>query len=275
MLKYSYPSAAEVPAEHKAFYRQDADGTMTLDVDETPASKKVAEFRGNNTKLLQERDATIKELNAAKALLDKYKGIDPEKAQEAAQTLQRLQEKQLIDAGEFEKVLAMRTQSIVTDRDTQLKAKTDAYNAMEARERKYYAELSRERVDNAVLAAARRAGNLVPGAEFDVISRARTVFSMDENGKIAANKDAADAFNEKGEPISVDEYATRLIKQSAHLFVGAQGGGAQGTSSRSAPRGQADGDRTPRKLSASEFGKHMDDIISGKVVATALSGLEG
>src|SRR5438045_1267963 len=103
-IKFRYQSKEEVPAEHQSLYVE-RDGALLLDVEGVVEKGKLDEFRTNNVALLKQ----------VEDLKTKFQGIDPEQARQLEQARRELEEKTALKAGELDKVVAGRVQSIKAD----------------------------------------------------------------------------------------------------------------------------------------------------------------
>src|SRR2546423_14430195 len=103
-LKYKLKSKDEIPAEHQSLYVE-RDGAFVLHAEGVADKTKLDEFRTNNLALLKQLDD----------LKRKYEGIDPEQARQLEQSKRDLEEKAALKAGEVDKVIASRVQSIKGD----------------------------------------------------------------------------------------------------------------------------------------------------------------
>lgn len=207
-LKFVVDSVDGMDATTAALYVKNADGKFYLDVDGAVSKTKLDEFRENNVRLLKD--------------LEKFKDIDPVKHAELLRQQQALQEKKLIEAGEVDKVVEQRVGQMKTEYETRIGALTQE-NTLSKR------QLESLLIDSAVRDAAIKSG-VQPSAVEDVLLRAKTTFQikdgqsvpMDSNGGVIYGKDGTT-------PMSVSDWTTGLKKTAPHLFLGSQGGGAQGS----------------------------------------------
>src|SRR6266481_4903726 len=154
-LKYKLQSKSEIPAGHESLYVQ-RDGGLVLDAEGVVERSKLDEFRTNNLALLKQLDD----------LKRKFDGIDPEQARQLEQTKRELEEKAALKAGEVDKVVASRVQSIKGDLE-RTTAERDALNA----------RLSDIQINQGVIVAATKRG-LRSGAIADVTLRAQRAFKL-------------------------------------------------------------------------------------------------
>jgi len=250
---------AALPDALKSAYKPQGDGYQLqvegLDTD----PKKVKEFRDNNLKLEREK----RELAAQ---MEKYKGIDPEeyaRLQEAANKLRELEEKNQISAGNLEEVVAKRTETMRQDYDKRLDATKKLLDATTAERDRYKSGFHNQKMDAHLRSALNKAGNLKNGADNLLIREARELFTLDEENDTIASKDL---YNDKGEPMTAEEWGKRMVIERPYLFEPAQGSGASGGS-----KGNGGANRGQSKIkvlsnpSPVDFGKSLEGIASGEV----------
>jgi hypothetical protein len=126
-------------------------------VDGAVGKDKLDEFRNNNIQLQQQ--------------IDKFKNIDPAKHQELLELQRKLQEEELIEKGEVEKLVNLRVTKMKESSRVEL---TDATYASSRRPTQQLGVLL---VDNVVKSAAIQAG-MHPMAVDDVLLRARGVYTV-------------------------------------------------------------------------------------------------
>lgn len=95
----------------------------------------------------------------------------------------------------------------------------------------------------------------------DYLHRGLGVWQIVEGKPVAMNGETP-LFNDKGEALSVDEWATALVGDAPHLFKPSSGGGTGS--------GGGSGGPTPKKVISAmdtlEFGKNLKEIAAGTVV---------
>tara|TARA_R110000803_G_scaffold188864_4_gene251332 strand:+ start:181 stop:960 length:780 start_codon:yes stop_codon:yes gene_type:complete len=204
-----------------AFYTGDDEEGYTLTIDVEDASlvpkAKVDEFRANNINLQKQLD----EMGVSLAAFD---GVDPTKVKKLMDDHIKLEEGKLISAGDIEKLLEQRTQTMRDDLGSQLTASHDARDKALEQLTSHKSELGRLKIDTAVHNAVSEVGTPRTGAMADILNRARQTWHIDDDGKLAAK----DLFNDKGEKMSMTEWAKKLSTEATYLFDASQGGGANG-----------------------------------------------
>lgn len=177
---------------------------------------------------LQKERETVKELKAKAAA---YEGIDPAKASEALEKLRQIEEKELIAKGEMEKVIENRTKLMQQDHAEQVRKLTERAEAAETDNAKTKETLAAVIIERDVSEAINSVGQPRKNALVDILHRARQTWKLDDDGKpIATNPDGSTIYGKDGkEPISMKEWAEKLLETAPHLFEESKGGGARGS----------------------------------------------
>lgn len=205
-LKLIIDKLEDVPENVRTIYKPE-NGKFILDVEGAVPKERLDEFRNNNIQLQQQ--------------LDKLKDVDPVKYRELTELQRKLQEKELIEKGEVEKVVDLRTQAMREDLTNKL---TTSQTALE----KAQNMLNTLLIDNVIKSAAIKNG-VVPEAVDDVVLRAKAVYTVVDG--VPTPKDAAGQviFGKDGKtPMPVEEWLVGLKGSAKHLFIGNSGSGAGG-----------------------------------------------
>ncbi|MGE3276731.1 MAG: hypothetical protein AB7O67_16590 [Vicinamibacterales bacterium] len=162
----------------------------------------------------------------AKAELDKelrqlrkdLAGTDPAKAREALKRLQELEDKELIEAGEVEKLVEKRTANLAAEKDREIRERDEKIAAAEGR-------LSELLIDSELRRIA-TAKKIRREAVDDFVARGRVIYKL-VDGKATPMKgdDVVYSAKKANEPMTMDEWADSLIPTAPHLFEGSGGGG--------------------------------------------------
>jgi hypothetical protein len=223
MLKAVLDQASwgELPEAVQGLYKQGADGNYHLEVEGLVPKTKLDEFRQNNIDL-QKAKAELE------AQVEKFKDIDPDKAKEALAKLKELDEKKLFDEGKIDELVESRVQTMRSDFESQIKALKDNNKALKDELAAKDGRLKEVVIDQAITAAYDEMGvKIKPGALQDVLSRARGVWSLDEEGNPVAMDGDKKLFGKDGEnPLTVAEWAGGLMANAKHLFEESSGGGS-------------------------------------------------
>lgn len=257
--------------EYHQFYEKKDDGyhlklrvkSGKKDDDTAELRKKQAEFRDNNIRLQRE-------LDDAKRRLQLFDGVDPEEAAKAKKLLAGLQEEEeraLIKEGKIDEVVRRRMAAAQAESDKQTKALAKARDEAVARETDLRSKYGALRIDTEVAGALGKAGKLRPTAQTDALLRARSVFTLDQEDNLVPNAGGTVRYNKKGEPMTVEDFATSLFEEAPHLFEAPAGGGAPGAGGKGgAPAKNAEGKIVLRNPDPMTMGRHASDIAAGRAI---------
>lgn len=195
------------------------DGKFVLDVEGEE------DVGGLKSALQKERDAAklaAKELKEFKAL---WEGLDPAEIRKLVDKLGGDEEAQLIKAGKIDEVVAKRMDKANQAHAKALKDMQAKIDASDAKAGKYAGRV----LDDAVRAASTKAG-LHANAVDDALFRARTMFTLDEEGNAVQLKDGAVVMGKDSKtPYSPAEWLEGMRETAPHWFpAGNTGGGASG-----------------------------------------------
>lgn len=221
-MKLKYAKKSDIPKGMEEFFVQKGEEWVHKDLEDTSGIKtKVEEFRTNNIELQHTID-TMKED------MLKFKDVDPAKYAEMAATIEKIQEKKLIDEGEFDKLLEQRTTKMKVDYESQMEILRKGSATSAANAEKHKKELSRLKVDTAVSRAISDVAIPRKGAMEDIMARANRTFGIDDEGTITASKNGKALFNKDGAPLSMTDWAEEQLAEAPFLFESTSGGDAQG-----------------------------------------------
>jgi len=205
-IKFKYQSKSEIPAGQESLYIE-REGGFFLDAEGVVEKSKLDEFRTNNVALLKQ----IEDLKG------KYHGIDPDLARQLEQAKRELEEQAALKAGEVDKVVASRVQSIKSDLE-RTTAERDSLNA----------RLADIQINQGVIVAATKRG-LRPTAIADVTLRAQRAFKLVSGVPQAQDGDRIRYGKDGVTPMTLDEWIDSLVTEAPHLFEPSAGGGATGS----------------------------------------------
>lgn len=248
MLKWILDSLEGLEEAQAALYKPNDDGKFVLQVEGNPYKEKLSEFRDNNT-TLQKRQQELEQQ------LSQFKGLDAEAAREALEAQRKMQDKKLLDEGKVDELLEQRTQTMREDFQAQLEASNKARDDALKINSSYQNELGRLKIDTAVQAAVQKAGTVRKGAMEDILNRARTQWKIDEKGHLKGEN----LFDDKGDPMTMESYAQRLVQTAPYFFEGAEG---------SDSRGNDEGGGGSKKTvpnTAEGIGANLEAIAKGEV----------
>lgn len=206
-LKYIIKDLNEVGEAVRGFYVKREDGSFVLDAEGATDKEKLNEFRQNNVELMKKLDA--------------FKDLDPQKYAQLMETDRKLREKQLIEAGKVDEVIAERVQAMKTEHAKELKTLQDQLGVSNR-------QLETLLIDNAVKSAAVTHG-VIPTAMDDIVLRAKTAFSIQDGRPVMKDSKGQIVYGEDGtSPMSIDSWTKQLKSSAPHLFAGYNGSGATG-----------------------------------------------
>lgn len=181
---------------------------------------------GLKTALQKERDNVKEYKKQLKELNEKFGDLDPEAYKELMARFENDDEAKLIKAGKIDEVIAKRTEKLTKEYDKKLAA--EAKKTAEAIER---SKKHQQRVvDNEVRAAASKMG-LHEKAVDDALFRARTMFSLNDEGLvIQLDKDGHPIMGKDGKTLyAPTEWLEGMRESAPHWFpAGNSGSGAEG-----------------------------------------------
>lgn len=208
MLKFKVAKIEDVQEQFRGLYAQGSDGFFYLQAEGAVDKAKLDEFRNNNVELMKQ--------------IEKFKDVDPTKYQELMAIQRKIEEKELIEKGEIEKLVGLRVGEMKRQYDEQIAALTKT-NETNTR------QLEVLTIDNAVREHATKLG-VQPTAVDDVLLRAKTVFRLHEGKPTAFDKDGQPIYGKDGQTtLAIPEYIGGLKEQAPHLFMPSQGSGSQNT----------------------------------------------
>ena len=205
-LKFIVDDINTVNEPQRGLYEQIEGGKYRLNVEGAVPREKLDEFRNNNIDLMNK--------------LETFKGIDPKKYTELLGLEQRVTDKQLVDSGKIEEVVATRIATLKQEHETTVADLTQRLDVSNK-------QLESLVIDSAVRVKALESG-VLPTAVDDVMLRARTTFKI-VDGKAVPYHEGKPVYGKDGvNTMGVDEWITTLSKNAPHLFGQTKGGGAPG-----------------------------------------------
>lgn len=262
-LKAVISSLDEVDEAMQSYYRQD-NGKYILDfgddIEDHPRTGAIRKARDAERKAAEEAKKKLTDLQAQ---VDKYKDIDPEKAREALTKMQEIEEKQMLAAGDVDKLVEQKTERMRADYESRIKAKEEALAERETALKARETELSDIKIFTAVKDAAVKAGAR-PTALDDIVNRARPIFRL-VDGQVTPIKPGSEDvwYGKSGDPMAIDEWVTSLATEADHLFAPNSGGNGQGSGGRS---GNQQG--RIKVVSRAEAGNYISEIAKGEVAVS-------
>lgn len=262
-LKAFVASLDDVPEAFRELYSQSADG-FVLDLEDTDFKSKLSEFRDNNIALRRKVDEFGKseeELSKLRELAKKYDGLDPEKAKAALDQLAELEEKNLLDAGKLDEVVAQRTERMRQDYEGRMKAMQTQLEKEKGSSGHFRKLYSNTVIDSSLQGAVNEVATVRSGAMQDILARGRGTWTVDEDGNLIPRDAQGNVrYGKDGNsPITTKEWAESLVLDAPYLFEASSGGGSN-SNRNTGGTGQrvAYGDQDA-------INANIEDIASGKV----------
>ncbi len=173
--------------------------------------------------------------------IKKFEGIDPEKARVAADELQKLEDKKLLDDGQVEEVIAQRTERMRTDLQKQIDVGTEALAAKNVENMALQGTLEEVQIHTAIRDAATVAG-VQDGAIDDIISRAKPIWGLVDGAPYPKDLAKGDdgkvpLYGKSGAVMTIAEWVEALGESAPHLFNPSKGAGAPGGGGGEPPKG--------------------------------------
>ena len=209
---------AKLPDAVKGAYVKQADGKYKLDF-------QVEDNSGLKSALEKEREDRKKAERAMKDLAATWEGLDASEVRKLLEKLGGDEEAQLIKAGKIDEVVNRRTERLRAAHDKALKDAATKAEKAEQRAKKF----SDRVLDNHIRAAATRA-KLHEHAVEDALFRARTIFSLNEDGDPVQMRDGEVVRGKDGKtPFTPSEWLDSMKESAPHWFpAGNSGSGAGG-----------------------------------------------
>ena len=267
-LRALIQSLDDVDEQYRGLYTRTDDGYV-LDIDDGEFKSRISEFRNNNIDLRRKIDAAKgqeEELERLRGQVSKFKDIDPEKALDALQQMDKLKDKELLDSGKLDELVAQRVERQVENMRKDYEGKVSALQgAVEelTGSRDNFRNLYANNVtDSTLLQAIGEIGTLRKGAAKDALGRGREVWQVnDEGGLTPVGSDGKVLYGRDGKsPITPNEWAESLMLDASYLFEGSTGGGSRSNTGNGAGSG--------KKVSFGDqdgINRNIADIATGKV----------
>jgi len=179
--------------------------------------------------LISKRDELLDEVKRFKGIAKQYEDIDPEKARQALQKVKGLEEQELMDAKEFDKLFEKKTERMREDHETKITGLSTKLDETQSERDALRAKLGEVTIEGGIRDAAMEMEQKVYDKAWpDVITRGKSIFKLNEkgeseprdaNGNIIYGKDAKT-------PITYPEWIESLVESAPHFFEARNRGGA-------------------------------------------------
>lgn len=228
----------------------DKDGNpIELNAD-TPEVKALIEasLQEFNTGLAANRDELLNEKKALKQQLDdvskQWEGLDPAAVRTLMERLENDEEGKLLAEGKFDDVINRRTERLQADTQKQIQSFTEQLASKDSELSSAKQQVKSLLIEGNMQQAAAQLG-VVPSAYEDAVYRAKSIFDVDENGKLVAEENGTTVYGKDGKSsITPAEWLESMREKAPHWFpapsgAGSGGGGRGGTGSHTITRAEA------------------------------------
>jgi hypothetical protein len=183
--------------------------------------------------LTSNRDELLNEKKELKSQFESMKkqwgNLDPEMVKNLVSRFENDEETKLIAEGKFDAVFERRNSAMRKDYENKLEASTGKLTEFEQLLGSKDSLIKQLKVEGAIRQSAADLG-LVPSAFDDAISRATSIFSIDEDGELAArDADGVVQISRNGkDKLPVSEWLENMKENAPHWFPSPEGAGAGG-----------------------------------------------
>jgi hypothetical protein len=243
MATLTYPTLADVPEDLREAVSEGDDGQFTVKV--APQAK-IAEFRDNNIKVVQERDNLVAKMTAYEQVTGvSLEDFENGKLDDFAsmltslrETKQRVEDGNLIESTSLEEAANQRVADAQKQIKEQLAAMAKDRDAHAERARSAEEAADRMKVENALrLVASDPDVAMLEKAVTHVLNEAQTVFRVEEGKIVPKSSDGTIIYGSDGiNPMTMKEWLIKYREDNDFLFKGSQGGGAAGNDQKLAGR---------------------------------------
>lgn len=225
-LKTSYDSFDEVPEALRELYVQDGD-RFVLDLDDVDAHPGVRNLKSAFEREKEDRRKAREQIRALEAKLGEVGDLDPDEARKALQKIRELEDKQLLDKGELDKLVERRTERMKLDYENQIKALSGNLDARTGERDAFQKQLHEHVIESGLRDAAIRKG-VRPEAVSDVLHRLRPTWHLRDGRPVPMDgEDIIFGRDGKG-PLTMEESVEGLLPVAPHLFADSAGGKISG-----------------------------------------------
>lgn len=297
ILKKKVASLSEVPQRFRKFYKKigdywvtevtevaDSDGGESGGDDDDSFSAGITDDDGDaeepsrgsdrdRAKLKEMRNNNIRLMKQIKELKDRLDGVDTERmaaGEQALETVRNAELRELIRKGDYNgalehnaKLLREAHQKEIKKLQDQLAAATSQVSKLrnDNRSTKIETQLRRE--------AAKLKIKFADGADADVLTRALSIFDLDENGNIVAfegqGDERAEKVNGEGKTYGFSDFFSELTESASFLLAGASGADVRSGENGARRRPGGPGTLSVDANDVKGFGSNIEDIAAGKV----------
>jgi hypothetical protein len=256
-LKAVVSSLEEVDENFRSLY-QESGGQFVLALDGVESHPSATALANALTRQKEERKAAEERRMALEETMKQFDGLDPEAARKALDRVNEMEDKKMMDQGEFEKLLENKTAAMRADFEKQQLAKEELLAKATESTQMLDSRLREVTIHSALKDAATKLG-VRSSALPDVVARSNGIWNLDDEGQpVAVDPDGTRMIGKDSNPMQITEWVEGLAASAPHLFEPNSGGGAKGSGPGSS------GGR--KVVSTADAGHFLEDIASGKAV---------
>ena len=219
-LKAQVDNIEEVEENFRPLYQEQNGKFVLPEIEGLVPKSKVDEFRNNNIQLLKERDTLQENLN-------KYSDLDVEAAREAMKLKEDMENKKLMDEGQFEELLNKQIERNKAQFEKQFKAVEERAKIQEQLASEKHNKYSGLKVDMEVRKVLDKRPELTTAARMLISDRVVNRFSLDENDNVTYVYEQSPKYNAEGQPYGISDFVDDVVSefQGDSSFVKPSSGG--------------------------------------------------
>lgn len=237
------------------------DGEPEINLDDPKVKAHIDKMVAEATNgLVNNRDSILAEKKDLQKQFEeiskKWEGYDAEKVAAIMQRIENDEEAKLIADGKYEEAFEKRTDALKADYNKRIQALSDKDEESQGTIKALNDKIITHIVESNVRQAALEA-KVIPSAMVDVISRAKSTFSVDENDRLLVkDSDGSVRLGKDGKtPLKVAEWLEAMKEHAAHWFPPSSGAGAGG--GRNSPFSDGDSSITISRSDARNAQKYQ------------------
>ncbi len=252
-LKVFVPDLTEIEAGLQSHYTK-TDTGYVLDVNQDEYKNKLNEFRNNNIQYQKTKQDALDSLA-------KFKDVDLEKYNSLLKKEDDIENQNLIKKGDFDQLLTKETDRLKTEYDGKINVLETGKQDADSKALTYKSQLDDLAINDAINKAVSEAGVPMKGALTDIISRAKKVWVVNENGVAVAKDGETLLFGKDGKAhLTATEWAKDLMTTAPYLFEQNSGGGAPGSKNPGGNQGKK------IQIKRSEIGNHIGKLKDVEII---------
>jgi hypothetical protein len=221
-LRQSYSAETDIPDALREHYVE-AEGQWKIQTDPP-----IEDVSGLKNVLNQERTLKREAERVLSEMKIKFEGIDPDEVAKMRDRIKGLDDADVYDKQGIEALVLRRTESMKTEHERQMNARTRENEQLKAAVADYEQRWTQDRIKTALLQAASNAG-VYDKAMDDFVTRGLAVFNgLDEQGNPVSKLPSGEVrYGKDGiNALQPDEWGLSLKPIAPHLWPPSSGGGA-------------------------------------------------